>query len=95
MRQEVVEPDGRDVPTQRFKRHAVIPRRELELLEADPFRHGRDASDYEPRTLTARAPTSRMVTAEIADSRPIVAFARIESGMVSVGLKAIEFVSDT
>ena len=33
--------------------------------------------------------------AEIADSKPIIAFARSVSGMVSVGLKAIEFVSET
>jgi hypothetical protein len=35
------------------------------------------------------------VTAEMPDSKPIIAFARSDSGMVSVGLKAIEFVSET
>jgi len=49
---------------------------------------------YEPRTFTARAATSSTVTAEIADSRPMVAFARKDSGMASVGLNATEFVSE-
>ena len=58
-------------------------------------RHSRVLTDYEPSTLTARAAMSSTVTAEIADSKPISAFARRESGIASVGLKAIEFVSDT
>ncbi len=49
---------------------------------------------YEPSTFTARAATSSTVTAEIADSRPIIAFARSDSGIVSVGLNAIAFVSE-
>jgi hypothetical protein len=50
---------------------------------------------YEPSTLTARAATSSTVTADKADSKPIKAFARRVRGIVSVGLKAIEFVSET
>jgi hypothetical protein len=41
---------------------------------------------YEPRMFTARAATSKTVTAESADSRPIIAFARRDNGIVSVGL---------
>ena len=33
--QQVVQPHGRDLVPQRLERHAVVPRRELELLEAD------------------------------------------------------------
>ena len=44
--------------------------------------------------LTARAATSRTVTAEIADSQSIRSFARWLSGIASVGLKAIEFVNE-
>ena len=48
-----------------------------------------------PREPTARAMTSReMSNAEVACT-PISALARIDSGMVSVGLKALELVSDT
>ena len=50
---------------------------------------------HEPRTFTARAATRRIVTAEIADSSPMTSFARTVSGIVSVGLNAIEFVSET
>src|SRR4029450_1287390 len=44
------------------------------------------------KMLTARAATSRIVTAEIADSESISSFAQRVSGSVSVGLNAIEFV---
>ena len=88
VREEVVQADRRDVPAQRLERYSVVPRCELELLEADPLGHV-------PSTLTARAATSRTVTAERPDSRPISTFARRESGMVSVGLNAIEFVRET
>ena len=47
-----------------------------------------------PSTFTARAATSRIVTAEMPASRPIAAFARSDRGITSVGLKAIEFVSE-
>ncbi len=49
VREEVVEPDRRDVPAQRLERHAVVARGELELLEAD--------LGHVPRTLTALAVT--------------------------------------
>ena len=45
--------------------------------------------------LTARAVTSRIVTAETADSDIISSFARRVNGIASVGLNAIELVSDT
>ena len=38
VREEVVEPDRRDVPAERLERHAVVAGSELELLEADPLR---------------------------------------------------------
>ena len=57
-------------------------------------RHVRVLTDY-ASTLTAWAAMSSTVTAEIADSRAINAFARTERGIASVGLNAIEFVSDT
>ena len=44
---------------------------------------------------TARAATSNTVAAESADSSPIIAFARRDNGIVSVGLKAIAFVKET
>jgi hypothetical protein len=47
-----------------------------------------------PTTFTARAATSRTVPAETTDARAMVAFARSESGIASVGLKAIEFVRE-
>jgi hypothetical protein len=47
------------------------------------------------KMLTARAATSRTVTAETADSDNISIFARRVSGIVSVGLNAIEFVNET
>ena len=47
------------------------------------------------KMLTARAATSRIVIAEIADSNSISSFARRVSGIASVGLKAIEFVNET
>jgi hypothetical protein len=57
--------------------------------------HRIDIATQDPRTFTARAATSSTVTAEIADSRPIIAFARSDSGIVSVGLNAIAFVNET
>ena len=96
MSEEVVEPDGRYVPAQRLERHPVVPRRELELLEADPFVHGRTVSQdaYDPRTFTARAVTSTTAAIEIADSSPISSFAWRLKGIASVGLNAMEFVSE-
>ena len=41
VRQQVVKPDGRDVPAHRFERQPVVAGRELELLEADRVRHAR------------------------------------------------------
>ena len=43
---------------------------------------------------TARAVTSRMLTAEIADSESIKSFAQRLSGIASVGLNAIELVNE-
>ncbi len=45
-------------------------------------------------TFTARAKTRSTVKPAIADSSPIVALAPSDSGIVSVGLNAIEFVSE-
>jgi hypothetical protein len=56
---------------------------------------GLAAAGYGPRMFTARAATSKTVTAESADSRPIIAFARRDNGIVSVGLNAIAFVNET
>ena len=36
VREEVVEPDGCDLPAERLERDPVVPRRKLELLQADP-----------------------------------------------------------
>jgi hypothetical protein len=47
------------------------------------------------KMFTARAATSRIVTAEAADSASISAFARWVSGIASVGLNAIAFVNAT
>jgi hypothetical protein len=44
---------------------------------------------------TARAATSRTVIAESVDSAAINAFAGRVSGIASVGLNAVAFVSDT
>ena len=44
---------------------------------------------------TARAATSSTATTEIADSAAMSAFDQRVSGIVSVGLKAIAFVSAT
>jgi hypothetical protein len=54
----------------------------------------RHLSGYD-RMLTARAATRRMVIAESVDSAAINVLAGRVSGMESVGLKAIEFVSET
>lgn len=47
-----------------------------------------------PRAPTARAMTSRVMRSAAVAYRPIRAFARPLKGMVSVGLNALEFVSD-
>jgi hypothetical protein len=47
------------------------------------------------KMFTARAVTSRMLTAEMADSDNISSFAQRLNGIASVGLNAIEFVNDT
>ncbi len=44
---------------------------------------------------TARAATSRIATAETADSTSISSFAFFVIGIASVGLKAIELVNET
>ena len=48
----------------------------------------------QPRTLTARATTSRTVISAISDCVAIRSFARGLSGSVSVGLNAVAFVYD-
>jgi len=35
-----VQPDRRDREAQRLERHSMVPGRELQLLEADPFHGG-------------------------------------------------------
>jgi hypothetical protein len=47
------------------------------------------------RMFTARAAASSTVMPDVADSASIISFARVVSGMASVGLKAIEFVNET
>ena len=47
------------------------------------------------KMLTARAATSRMLSAETADSETISIFAQRLSGIASVGLNAIELVKET
>jgi hypothetical protein len=51
-------------------------------------------TDY-PNEPTARAMTSNDVSRAAVASMPIRILARLESGIVSVGLKALEFVVDT
>jgi hypothetical protein len=48
-----------------------------------------------PSAPTARATTSRDVSSAAVASMPINALARLLNGIVSVGLKALEFVVDT
>ena len=50
---------------------------------------------HSPRTFTARAVTSTMMTSDTVDSMPIRNFTLIVSGIVSVGLNALAFISDT
>ena len=45
--------------------------------------------------LTARAATSPTVSSETSDWSPISSFPRGVRGIVSVGLKAVEVISDT
>lgn len=47
------------------------------------------------RMLTARAITRSEVTKAAIACMPIITLARVDSGMVSVGLKAVEFVTET
>ena len=47
------------------------------------------------KMFTARAVTSRMLSAEMADSESISSFAQRLSGIASVGLKALAFVNAT
>ena len=47
------------------------------------------------KMFTARAVTSRMLTADTADSESISSFAQGLSGIESVGLKAMELVNET
>src|SRR5207248_1895209 len=58
-----------------------------------PVTHG--GRPYYLKILTARAVTSRMLSAETADSESISVFAQRLSGIASVGLNAIEFVNET
>ena len=44
VRQQVVEPDRRDVPAERLERQRVVPGGELKLLETDPFGHERETN---------------------------------------------------
>ena len=55
VREEVVQADRREVPAQRLERYAVIPRCELELLEADPLGHEADRSAGTSSTNRARS----------------------------------------
>ncbi len=87
VREEVVEPDRRDVPAKRLERHSVIACRELKLLEVD--------LGHVPRTLTALAVTRTMSTSETTSSTPTRSFALIVNGIVSVGLNAVALVSAT
>jgi hypothetical protein len=52
------------------------------------------AFEAQPRTLTARATTSRIVVSAINDWIAISSLAMALSGIVSVGLKAVAFVYD-
>ena len=47
-----------------------------------------------PMDPTAKATTTRVVRSAAVAWRPISDLARLESGIVSVGLKALELVSD-
>ena len=61
-------------------------------------RHGRQGKGgvrFYLKILTERAATSRMLSAETADSESISIFALRVSGSASVGLNAIELVNDT
>jgi hypothetical protein len=74
--EEVVEPDRGEVPPEGLERHPVVPGRELELGEADLSCHPWTvAQSYVPSTFTARAATSRTVTAERREPRPMSRFA--------------------
>lgn len=50
--------------------------------------------DLQLRMLTARAPTTAMVASDATDCSPIRILARLVKGNTSVGLNAVEFVSD-
>ncbi len=64
-----------------------------DLTTARPPGEGRSA--FYLKMLTERAATSRMLSAETADSESISIFALRVSGSASVGLNAIELVNDT
>ena len=66
-----------------------------EVGSATSRRSATERRHYYLKMFTARAATSRMQTAEIADPASIMSFARRVSGIASVGLNAIEFVNET
>ncbi len=61
--QEVVEPDRRDRPAERFERHRVVPCRKAQLVEADPGvgrdGHAADRSARDDPLSTTRASRGR------------------------------------
>ena len=69
--------------------------RQQRLLRMTRLRQSPAADRRHCRTFTARATTSAAVTKAIADCVIIASFAQRESGMVSVGLKAVAFVNET
>jgi len=71
---------------------ASLAREPLHASLAPNAHESGDAADH-CRALIALAITSAAITSEIADCRNIAAFAHRESGSVSVGLKAVEFVN--
>ena len=82
----------RQAPQQQPARHEATTSTFAAPERGWPAR-GRASSPY-GRMFTARAATSRTVIAESIDSAAISALAGRVSGIVSVGLNAIEFVSD-
>ena len=58
--QQVVQPDGRHVVAQRLERHAVVARRELELLQADA--HVSTVARHPPAAVRRTAPNGRAYT---------------------------------
>lgn len=72
----------------------VLARSRLSATASSLRRGGSEGKRAYLKMLTARAVTSRMLSAETADSVSISAFARRVSGIASVGLNAIEFVNE-